>query len=144
MGGMEPVRTIRGIVLFHIGDPFLGRSLTLRPPRPGLCCQEDAEEFDELERVIREIRDRLAGSAPSEWASMAKAASVPQVRGRRVRVRMLYAAVGSDSSTDLVVIRALLPFRLWPVGGQVVFAGWNRSDENVWTPLSEDQLEQHW
>jgi len=143
MDGFEPLRAIRGIVLFHIGDPF-GRGLTVRPPRPGLYCQVDAEQFGELERVIREIRVRLAGCAPSEWANMAKGASVPRVRGQKVRVRLLCASDGPDSSINLVVLRALLPFRLWPVGGQVVFAGWNRSDDNVWTPLSEDQLEQYW
>jgi hypothetical protein len=143
MEGIAPVRVIRGIVLFQVGDPF-GRCLTLRPPRPGLYCQEDAEQFGELERVIRDIRDRLAGCAPSEWADMAKSAPVPRVHGRKVRVRMLCASTGPASSISLVVIRALLPFQLWPVGGQVVFAGWNRSDENVWTSLSEDQLAEHW
>lgn len=140
---MEPLVTIRGIVVLHLGDPF-GRSLSVRPPQPGLFCDASADEFDELERVIGTIRDQLAGCAVSEWKRKAKEVPVPRVRGRRVRVRLLFVDCGPDSSSDIVMLRAMLPTLLWPFGGRVVFAGWNRSNENVWTPLSEDELVQHW
>jgi len=131
---------IRGTVWLQIGDPFDG--IRVGPPLHLKWAAKASDIFEDLEAVIEDVYKTIAPQPPTAWTRLAETAQPPSIDDRRVKLD-LRTNVANDRE-GFVLIRARLPFRVWPLGGWVVVEGWNRTREGAWTALAAEDLEKAW
>ncbi len=132
--------SVRGTVWLQLGDAFDGPRIG--PPLHMQWAAKDSGIFPELESIIEDVYKNIAPQPPDAWERLASTAQPPSINGRRVMLN-----ITSSVATDLdgiILMKARLPFRLWPLGGWVVIEGWNRKQGGVWTPLAREELEKIW
>ncbi len=124
----------------QIGDPFDG--LRFGPPLQFKWAAQDTEIFQDLELVIEDAYKTIANQPTSAWKRLAEEAHPPKINGRPVRLNLIYGE--TNDHEEILVMRARLPFRGWPLGGRVVVEGWRRVGAGAWTPLATGELEKTW
>ena len=136
----DPVRIV---VFFNIGPPFAGFRAAGRPGMLGL---DNAAAFEALEHAIQKAFVLLRAHPPSAWQELAAGdsfrATIPRFENREGVIDVTGDAT-HDEAGD-VVLRAFIPFSLWPLGGWAVYEAWHLGTDGVWTPLSHEELATLW
>jgi hypothetical protein len=130
---------IRTVVLFNLGDAFGGFRMAVRP---GLFGLNDPDAFLALESTIHDVQQSLSFHPPSRWPAIAASVARPQINGREASVDLIGDA--ADDRDGDVVMRAYLPFHLWPLGGWVVYEAWRRTSDGSWASFGEEKLAEMW
>ena len=130
---------IRTVVLFVLGDAFGGFRMAVQPGVLGL---NNLGAFQALESMIHDVQNHLSFHPPSAWPKIAASVARPQLDGREIIIDLTGDA-GDDRDGD-VVMRACLPFQVWPLGGWVVYEGWHRTKDGSWTEFAEKKLAEVW
>jgi len=133
----------RAVVLFNLGPPFGGFRAAVRPGFIGL---DNVAAFEALERAIGNAYTLMSAHPPDAWGQLSAAdsfrAAVPRLEDREGVVDVTGDAT-NEAAGD-VVLRAFLPFPLWPFGGWAVYEGWHRGVDGVWTPFTQEELAELW
>jgi hypothetical protein len=133
----------RIIILFNLGPPFGGFRIAARA---GLLGFDNPAAFLALERAIDTAYTLLRAQPPDTWQQLAAddsfAAAIPSHDGRAGVIDL--TGDGVTSTPGVVLVRAFLPFRFWPLGGWAVYGAWHRGTDGTWTPFSEEEMAGVW
>lgn len=133
----------RALVLLNVGPPFGGFRLAVNP---GIFGATGSAAFPALERIVYNLQSVLAAHRPDTWSRLVESDAMlgdpaELFGGRPGRVDF---TCDPDSNTGDVVVRAFLPFRVWPLGGWAVYDAWHREADGTWVPFAEEELAILW
>jgi hypothetical protein len=134
---------IRTVIALNLGPPFGGFRIALRAGALGL---NWPEAFAALEAAASTELQLLAALTPERRARMREEplpARPPPQYGDRLGVIDGMMAPTEDRAT-LLLLRAIFPFRFWPLGGWAVYVGARIGADNQVETLSTEQLEKYW
>ena len=134
---------LRTVVLFTIGEPLGGFRMAFAPGIFGL---NNVQAFTALERTLQALKSVLSVHPPDTWQRISEgdALELAEVMDFGEREGFIDFTTDVTKSKCEVVLRAFLPFRIWPFGGWAVYAGWHRNGEEAWVPFSQDELATLW
>jgi hypothetical protein len=113
--------------------------------RPGTLGMDYPRAFEVLEHSIEIAFTLLRAHPPSEWIALSQSAldfAVPRLGEREGYIDCMGDAV-IEGAGD-VVLRACFPFRVWPLGGWVVYEGRHLGADGSWTPFTEEEQAALW
>lgn len=134
--------TVRAVVYFNLFRPIGGFRLASRVA--GFLDSPDT--FDALEAALERAQKLLEPHAPEDWPELKdrlEAEATPRIGGREGAVA-LAAFHSEDDARMEVVLRAIMPFRFWPLGGRAVWGAWYRSADGEWVPFDEKEIDRVW
>jgi len=134
---------IRAIIPLSLGSPFGGFRIALRAGALGL---DWPDGFAALEQAANTQLQLLAALTPDRRARLREdplpPRPPPQCGDRFGVIDVMLAQI--EDGTTLLLLRGGFPFRLWPLGGWVVYVGARIGADNRVEILSTEQLERYW
>ena len=141
---MVTVRCLRGILLLHGGPAIGGWRVGMRAGAFGI---DNEEAYRALESAMTRAVEILGPLPLGSWKSAQaelRSRATPRHEGRSGSVDLQFLSKETSGEAGTLVLRAILPFRLWPWGGWAAYCAWHRSERGELRPVEREELNNLW